>query len=78
MNSKMKNGACPQCDSKEVYETENGIGGSEITFIKRGRFGLMATTMLSYLCVKCGYFENYITNEKHLDEISKSGRWIKV
>ena len=75
---KITDGECPRCSSREIYLTENGIGGAEFTFVRRISLGSKSTTMETYLCTRCGYFENYIANQKHLDQISKLALWVKV
>lgn len=40
MNSKIKQGECPRCEAKEIYQTANGIGGMELSFIKRSKWVL--------------------------------------
>lgn len=78
----MKNGECPNCKSEAVVMSARGVGYSGFITFKFGRFFYHSTpNWTTYLCLDCGYFENYVTNKKKLDKIKanveKMG-WKKV
>jgi len=68
----MKKGACPKCQSKEVYS------GARIS-VKSGMnqcntipiTGWSIAPLDNYVCGQCGYVESYIAKEKHLLAIKK-------
>ena len=64
----MKNGQCPKCNSTTIYTSEKGVrfGGA---FVNVG--GTDVKSWVSYICATCGYFENYVTDTKALNELSK-------
>lgn len=71
----MKNGICPACGSSEVHEGTNFMfKGSSHNVIP---FAFMRFAPLdNYVCVNCGYVEQYIGNRAHLEAIRK--KWPKV
>ena len=70
----MKEGKCPKCGSTNVYVADD-------LPLKSGPFGsnsipvsLTALAALdNYVCVDCGFVENYVTDERMLKKIAK--RW---
>ncbi len=66
----MKSGVCPKCGSDEVYS-----GPSSSLLSKR--YNIIPITIWSYtvldyyVCVNCGYVENYISDAKKLQEIAE-------
>ena len=74
----MKNGLCPKCNSTNVFMKNNGIwlGGHTLPLtIFPGSIGSGANCE-SYVCVDCGYFENYVVTKELLEEIRQ--KWNKV
>jgi len=76
--ARMKRGTCPKCGSATVYLLEDGIGSAECQYIKKGGFFTSSTTFDCYLCVSCGFFENYVNNRQHLETIAQRGEWKRV
>ena len=76
----MKDGLCPKCASNQVYKKNEGIGIGTLNglgrFVISGYFFSDETNCDSYICVKCGYFENYITNPEALAKVGE--KWEKV
>jgi hypothetical protein len=67
----MRNGQCPNCQSIDVYVSADGAGIGE-GFALRIRIGdgmLPTKKWATYLCVSCGYFENYITDAEKIARI---------
>jgi predicted nucleic-acid-binding Zn-ribbon protein len=65
----MKNGKCVKCGSTTVHTLINGFapgGGREYL-----GFGSVysAVDVQSFLCTTCGYYENYVTDQKRLAEV---------
>jgi len=73
----MHNGQCPKCNSSNVFLQRNGA-----SFGSRKGVYLFTSSMAgasdydSYVCVNCGYFENYIVDTAKLQEIQKV--WTKA
>jgi len=75
----MKNGQCPKCNSSNVFKMQNGIywGNGYLRFV--GSRPLMNTNCDSYVCIDCGYFENYIVDREILQKVPNMKKgWTKV
>jgi hypothetical protein len=75
----MKNGQCPKCNSTTIHSQPQGIYYYQITALHLGNTGSMMipnATVVSYLCTTCGYFENYIADQKILAQVA--AKWQKV
>lgn len=57
---------------------QDGIGSSECQYISKGGWGKSSTNFDCYLCISCGYFENYVSINSHLDAIASSDKWKRV
>jgi predicted nucleic-acid-binding Zn-ribbon protein len=71
----MKNGKCPKCNSSNVFKQEGGAGPEHGIYV----YTSMLTSPSkcdSYICVDCGYFENYIMDTAKLQEVQK--KWTRV
>jgi len=78
----MKNGRCSKCNSTNVFMNRSGIEWSD----ESGRVTIWIGSPESrsgkqsyydsYICIDCGYFENYILNQDVLHEVKKN--WSKV
>jgi predicted nucleic-acid-binding Zn-ribbon protein len=67
----MKNGKCPKCNSESIVMSANGggVGYGQKIYISLG-LGMSATSRwMTYLCLDCGYFENYVVDQEKLDRI---------
>jgi len=68
----MKNGICPRCQGKEIFD---GIGVSyksgmhQSNTIPVSLFRM--ATLNNFVCGQCGYVESYIAKEKDLASIKK-------
>jgi len=74
----MKNGICPKCGNATVYTMNNGVSFSPMSgvcFVRTGG-ATMASAATSYVCSRCGYFENYIADANKLTSVAKA--WQKV
>jgi ribosomal protein S27AE len=74
----MRNGICPKCGSSTVYAKFEGLKyyvNTGVVFVYTGRM-TMASPAMAYVCSTCGYFENYITDQKKLAEVAE--KWQKV
>jgi len=74
----MRNGICPKCRSKNIYMRKNGIQVGENSggvFVHTSTM-TRVTPIEAYICVDCGYFENFITDAAKLMEVSQT--WTKV
>ena len=69
----MKNGTCSKCKSNNVVMSASEYGGvgPGLQMMVMGEGNGMSSTKLwqTYLCLDCGYFENYVTDRKLLDRI---------
>jgi hypothetical protein len=73
----MKNGHCPKCNSANVYTKDGGLSwGAEDLLIDDGSFAQNADCV-SYICIDCGYFENYIVDMARLQKKVQKN-WTKV
>jgi len=82
----MKNtGICPKCSSKEVYfdlRTLNAIDTRGKLLIARKKFaGQEYARLAVYVCINCGYFEEYLREEDLKDTKIREqiqNKWKKV
>lgn len=82
----MKDANCPKCGSGEVYSGVELIvkDGPIANLLKGGPFAsnsipISLTSMApidNYVCVNCGYVEQYISDRSKLKEIAK--KWDKA
>jgi hypothetical protein len=68
--SKMKNGKGPKCGSATVYSLTNGLvpGGRNREYVQFGGF-YFPVDVLSFVCTTCGYYDNYVADQKKLSEV---------
>lgn len=66
----MRDGICPKCGSSTVYAKENGFGGLRGVPIRIAN-GTSQQTIITYVCVTCGYLENYVAAGPVIAEISE-------
>ncbi len=74
----MKNGKCPNCGVASVYTSEQGLkyGKGGVYVENLGERMIVAIPYQSYICTKCGHFENYIFDQAKLSKIEQ--KWKKV
>lgn len=67
MDSKsLKSGICPTCNSTEIYKNAGMTKHSERMTYPASLFKWFHLD--AYLCIKCGHFEEFITDENLKDE----------
>jgi hypothetical protein len=71
----MKDGKCPKCNSSNVYKRDQGAGPEHGFFVSTSTI-TGGSAYESYVCVDCGYFENYIQDKAKLQDVQK--KWTKV
>jgi predicted nucleic-acid-binding Zn-ribbon protein len=68
----MKNGQCPKCGSHEVFSNTNRRFPALNTItIGSGNFGNRYAYLDTYVCVCCGYVENYVAKQGDLNHIKE-------
>ena len=72
----MKSGTCPKCGSGTVHTRVGGLsfGNMDRIFIDSDKMH-EPSTYTAYVCVTCGYFENYLTGT-YLPQVVE--QWAKV
>lgn len=71
----MKNGICPKCGAASVYTKKRGAGFEGGLYIHTSIL-TSGTDYLSYVCITCGYFENYISDASKLQHVAE--KWDQV
>jgi hypothetical protein len=74
----MRRGLCVKCGTPTVYRKLNGIsygsgGGAVYVYTS---WITSPSPVESLICTRCGYFENYVIDERKMSEITKT--WEKV
>jgi hypothetical protein len=74
----MRSGTCPKCEAPTVYRRQRGIGigGSGGTVHVQTSWVTTPSPVESYICTRCGYFENYVVDDKKMAEVVNT--WEKV
>lgn len=73
----MKSGQCPKCGSHEVFSNTNRKFPALNTMtIGSGNFGNRYAYLDTYVCVGCGYVENYVAKQADLNYIQEE--WTSV
>lgn len=76
---RMKNGRCPRCSSGSIRKQQNGLhadGWKMRLHVWMNKDEERLTDVVTYLCVFCGYFENYLLDRENLSFAAR--RWTKV
>jgi predicted nucleic-acid-binding Zn-ribbon protein len=74
----MKNGQCPKCGSHEVFSNTNRKFPALNTMtIGSGNFGNRYAYLDTYVCVRCGYVENYVAKQADLNYIEEEWTCVK-
>lgn len=81
--SAMRDGQCSKCASERVYTSTNGIMMDTrlVLYIKQGKSWQPTKHWVTYLCVDCGYYENYLSDPDILTQIRDAAatlQWKKV
>lgn len=66
----MRSGNCPKCGSDEIYKRERKSGINRIVINWR-----TASHPYIYICARCGFYEYYLEDKKHLQKLKSSSRW---
>jgi len=82
----MKNGKCIKCLSENVVVSKSehggGVGPGFALSVMADGNSMSGTKMWqTFLCLDCGYFENYLTDRKLLDTIKANlakSNWKRV
>jgi hypothetical protein len=77
----MREGACPKCDSADIYMRRNGLkwrmAEPRIEISYPGLVGKVKLSRVeAYVCTHCGYFETYLVNPRALAKIAR--KWKRV
>ncbi len=62
----IKTGKCPVCGSNEVYDNRGKSAANHRKFLMISAF--RSFTLESFLCVACGYFKEFISDEDMKNE----------
>jgi len=75
----MRRGLCPKCQTPTVYRKLNGISygssASGAVYVHTSWI-TSASPVESLICTRCGYFENYVVDDKKMSEVANA--WEKV
>jgi predicted nucleic-acid-binding Zn-ribbon protein len=66
LDKTLKSGTCPKCGSNEVYNDSKKMPNNQRAYINIS--ATRAFTVVTYICINCGYFEEYIKDEDLRDE----------
>ena len=75
----MRRGLCPKCQTPTVYRRLNGISsgsGMNGSVYVHTSWITSPSPVESLICTRCGYFENYVVDERKMAEITNT--WEKV
>ncbi len=72
----MRSGYCPKCKTPTVYRKLNGIGEGGTGVYVRTSWMTRASPVESFICTRCGYYENYVVDEPKMAEVTSA--WKKV
>ena len=64
---------CPKCQSTEIA-VSTGTSGSDVNTILTGISYFGAVPCDKYICLECGYIEQWVHNEKGLEKIARKCR----
>ncbi len=75
----MRRGLCVKCQTPTVYRKLNGLsygGSGNGTVYVHTSWLTSPSPVESLICTRCGYFENYVIDERKMAEITNT--WEKV
>ena len=73
----MRRGLCVKCGTPTVYRKWDGIyQGTARVYVNTGQWMIAPTPVDCYVCTRCGYFENYVVDDRKMAEITKT--WEKL
>ncbi|HOG65704.1 MAG TPA: hypothetical protein PLD82_09750 [Spirochaetota bacterium] len=65
-----QHGVCPKCGSREIA-LSSGSNTSDVNTILTGMTYLSAVACEKYICLGCGYTEQYVRDQAGLEKISR-------
>lgn len=68
----MKDGTCPRCGKREVRVSDGRSNGAHPLLATV----FTSTRPLTYVCVGCGYTEQWVTDRKFLAKVAE--KWARV
>ena len=78
----MRNGICDKCGSESIYATKRGLmyGDSNLLSVNNGGVIRDTVGVDTYVCSRCGYFENYVEVEDLpvLAKITQNANWVHI
>jgi predicted nucleic-acid-binding Zn-ribbon protein len=75
----MKNGQCPKCGSREIHSNTNRKFPALNTMtIGSGNFGNRYAYLDTYVCVNCGFVENYVAKQEDLNYIKDEWATVRL
>ncbi len=76
----MNNNKCPKCGSSDIYKQRDGVRPREEWVMLDSYWGKLQVrnpvVVDTYLCIQCGYFENYVADKDKLPKAAQM--WEKV
>ena len=72
----MRNGTCPKCNSTNVFKKSKGAYFGNGVLTVDNSFGVVGSDFESFVCVECGYFENYILDPAKLQQVRE--KWTRA
>ena len=73
----MKDGQCPKCGAQAVYLFSGGSPAAPINAVRLSRTPRVNFAPVdTYVCVNCGYLENYVAHAEKLSYIAD--HWAQV
>lgn len=74
----MRRGVCVKCQTPTVYRKPNGVshGGGGGTVYVHTSWATSPSPVESFICTRCGYFENYVVDDRKMSEVANT--WEKV
>lgn len=66
----LRNGKCPHCNKTDIRYRKDAM------YFYRGGSGLSITPMVTFICIECGFVENYVRHHNHLDEVAE--KWERL
>jgi len=81
----MRGGECPKCGSHDVYGSKDGPGigyGDAVQWeVRTARRNEVSLECQTVLCAGCGYFEQYLLDERIRSDIAAAGggsNWVRM
>ena len=72
----MRRGKCPKCGSASIHSKIDATAYGSIRGIQVYANKIHWATTTTYICIKCGYYEHFISDPQVLIDVEKD--WPKV